>query len=210
MTIFGPDISNNNGVVDIDRVVAEGSSFVFAKVSEGAFFGDRFWPRTRDWCAATGLICVGYHYVRTDDPDHQATMFANNGGGTRVMFDVEVNSGDINNYWACVQAFNRRGIEVVLTYLPHWYWLQISRPDLSNVPGLLISSNYTTYSDDGPGWTPYGGRTPDLWQYTDKQPIAGMSLDANAYRGTKQQLADALAGLGPGLLIPDVEGILLP
>jgi hypothetical protein len=37
-TIFGPDISNNNGVVDLDRVKAEGFDFVWAKVSEGTTF----------------------------------------------------------------------------------------------------------------------------------------------------------------------------
>ena len=48
-TIFGPDISNNNGVVDLDRVKAEGFDFVWAKVSEGTSFRDTYWPRTRDW-----------------------------------------------------------------------------------------------------------------------------------------------------------------
>ena len=41
-TIFGPDISNNNGVVDLDRVKAEGFEFVWAKVSEGTSFRDTY------------------------------------------------------------------------------------------------------------------------------------------------------------------------
>ena len=63
-TIFGPDISNNNGVVDLDRVKAEGFEFVWAKVSEGTNFRDTYWPRNRDWARRIGLILAGYHYIR--------------------------------------------------------------------------------------------------------------------------------------------------
>lgn len=48
-------------------------------------------------------------------------------------------------------------------YLPHWYWQVLGSPDLKPVTDLgmvLVSSDYTTYSDTGPGWQPYGGKTP--------------------------------------------------
>lgn len=204
MTIFGPDISNNNGVVDIDRVADEGFDFVFAKVSEGYAFRDRFWPRTRDWCAARGLICVGYHYVRTDDPAAQADCFAGNGGGSVAMFDFEANSGDINNFWACVRAFNDHGIRVVLSYIPRWYWQQIGKPDISNIPGLLIQSSYVSgggtasglYPGDDTGyWNGFGGHNVDILQFSDRATVAGLSLDVNAFRGSKAELAAAL-GIG--------------
>lgn len=205
MTIFGPDISNNNGVVNIDRVADEGFDFVFAKVSEGSGFTDRFWPKTRDWCAARGLICVGYHYVKTDNADAQASTFANNGGGSKVMFDFEAGSGNIDNFWACVNAFNRKGIQVVLSYIPRWYWSQIGKPNISNIPGLLIQSSYVgggsapasaMYPGDNSGfWTGFGGKNVDILQFTDKASIAGLSLDANAFRGSKAELAAAL-GIG--------------
>jgi GH25 family lysozyme M1 (1,4-beta-N-acetylmuramidase) len=211
VTIFGPDISNNNGVVNIDAVADEGYAFVFAKVTEGAGFKDKYWARTRDWCAQRGLICVGYHYVKTDDPNAQARNFRDNGGGPRVMFDFEANSGNINNFWACVNAFNALGIAVVLSYIPKWYWSQIGSPDISNIPGLLISSNYRAYTDQvasNNGWAQYGGRNPDIWQYTDAQAIAGLRLDCNAFRGSKEQLAELL-GLAPAreLLIPGIEDL---
>jgi hypothetical protein len=210
MTIFGPDISNNNGRVDIDRVADEGFDFVFAKVSEGSGFRDGYWAATRDACARRGLICVGYHYVKTDNADAQAACFANNGGGDKVMFDFEANSGNINNFWACVQAFNRRGIEVVLSYIPHWYWQQIGSPDISNIPGLLIQSSYVSGSggaasamypgDDSRMWAGFGGKNVDILQFTDAAHIAGMNMDANAFRGSKAELASALhiAGIPGG------------
>jgi hypothetical protein len=161
------------------------------------------------------LICVGYHYVKTDNADAQAACFANNGGGARVMFDFEANSGGINNYWACVQAFNRHGIEVVLSYIPHWYWQgTMGSPDISSIPGLLIQSRYVNGSglpasvmypgDNSPWWAGFGGKQVDILQFTDAARVAGMNLDCNAYRGTKAQLAAAL-GIG-GIVEDDMTG----
>lgn len=213
MTIFGPDISNNNGVVDIDAVANEGYTFVFAKVSEGASFKDRFWMRTKDWCAQRGLLCVGYHYVKTDNADAQARNFHDNAGGSVAMLDFEANSGNINNFWAVVNAFNALGIRVVVSYIPDWYWEQIGRPFIGNIPGLLVRSEYTSGypGDNHPNWLGYGGKDVGILQWSDKAWIAGKALDANAFRGTKEELA-GLLGLGPAheLLIPGLEGIYLP
>jgi GH25 family lysozyme M1 (1,4-beta-N-acetylmuramidase) len=208
MTIFGPDISNNNGTVNIDRVADEGYAFVFAKVSEGSGFKDKFWPRTRDWCAQRGLLCVGYHYVKTDDPNAQARNFRDNGGGERVMLDFEDGSGDLNNYWACVNAFAALGIPTVVSYLPDWYWERIGKPTLRDIPGLLVRSEYThTYpGDNHPNWNGYGGKDVGILQYGDDGLVAGLALDVNAFRGTKADLAAAL-GMGSPLLIPGVEGL---
>lgn len=224
MTIFGPDISNNNDVVDIDRVADEGFDFVWAKVSEGAGFKDRFWAHTRDWCAQRGLLCIGYHYVKTDDANTQASNFVNNGGGNKVMLDFEAGSGGMNNFWAITNAFSRRGVDVVLSYIPRWYWSgTMGSPDLSDIPGLLIQSSYVggasasasaMYPGDGSRfWNGFGGKAVDILQFTDKALIAGKSMDANAYRGTKAELAARL-GLGPAvpqrtLLIPGLEGLYL-
>lgn len=205
MTLFGPDISNNNGTVDEAQVQREGFSFVFAKVSEGSYFADTYWPATRDACKALGLPYIGYHYVTTDDPAAQAAKFVNNGGGANAMLDVEANSGDIANFWAVVNAFNAAGVNIALSYIPHWYWEEIGSPDLSQVPGLIASSyvNGTGYAsalypgDGGVGWQPYGGAQPVMWQFTDKAQIAGKTLDANAFRGTPEQLAALLGATVP-------------
>lgn len=222
MTIYGPDISNNNGVVNIDAVADEGFDFVFAKVSEGSGFRDKYWPRTRDWCAQRGLICVGYHYVKTDNADAQAACFANNGGGNKVMFDFEAGSGGIDNFWRVARAFQNRGIAVVLSYIPRWYWSgTMGSPDISSIPGLLIQSSYVggkggaasaMYPGDNSSyWKGFGGKQVDILQFTDAARIAGMNLDCNAYRGSKAQLAGAL-GLGPvapqrELLIPGIPDL---
>jgi hypothetical protein len=115
------------------------------------------------------------------------------------MLDVESNSGDIDNFWAVVQAFNNAGINVSLAYIPRWYWEKIGCPDLSSLAEnqiQLVSSNYPNvgsgYASDvyynaggeaGPGWTSYGGATPTCWQFTDQANVAGHVVDCNAYNG---------------------------
>lgn len=67
----------------------------------------------------------------------------------------------------------------------------------------LVSSDYTAYSDTGPGWAPYGGMTPSVWQYTDAQPFNGQQVDFNAFKGTVVQLM-SVAGIP---LAPVVTGL---
>lgn len=206
MTIFGPDISNNNGVVDLDEVRAEGFNFVFAKVSEGATFRDAFWPQNRDGARGAGLILAGYHYVRTSDPELQADNFVAQLGDKSIpaMLDFEMYSGDIGNFWAVLGAIEARGVHVALSYIPRWYWQQIGSPDISAVPGLIASSyiSGTGFAsalypgDHSDSWAAYGGRIPDLLQFTSQALIAGKQLDANAFRGTPEQLR-TLLGLTP-------------
>lgn len=206
VTIFGIDISNNNGVVDIDRVKAEGFQFVWAKVSEGASFKDTFWPRTRDWCRQAGLLLAGYHYVREGDANAQAATFVAQLGDKTIpaMLDFEDGSGGIENFWAVRNAIEARGVRVALSYIPRWYWQRIGSPDLSGIPGLIQSSYVTGTGyasvlypgDDNSRWAPFGGKAPDILQFTSQAQVAGKILDANAFRGTVDELKALLRG-GP-------------
>lgn len=201
MALFGLDLSNNNwhsnaeAVADVQRATqVEGFAWIEHKVSEGSGYRDPYWPAVRDWCNANNVPVIGYHYVRTDDPAAQAKCFVNNGGGKNVMLDFEDGSGNIANFWAVVRAFNAAGVNVVLSYIPHWYWQNIGSPDLTGVPGLVSSSYYerNNYAskeyydaggDNGAGWASYGGATPVIWQFTDAAIVAGISVDANAFKG---------------------------
>jgi hypothetical protein len=50
---------------------------------------------------------------------------------------------------------------------------------------MLVSSDYTTYNDLGPGWASYGGMTPLVWQYTSSASLNGRSpVDFNAFKGS--------------------------
>ncbi|KZM68119.1 glycoside hydrolase family 25 protein [Nocardia terpenica] len=203
MTLFGIDISNNNGPdIDMAQVKAEGFDFVFAKVTEGDYFVDSTWPVYRDAARAEGLLVAGYHYLRGDcDINAQADLFTSHlGDGVAAMVDFEANSGDISTFWAFVNAVNARGHQIQLSYIPRWYWQQIGCPDLTAAPGLIQSSYVTGTGyaaelypgDDTDFWNGFGGRNPDLLQFTDKADVAGHAVDANAFRGTHAELAALL------------------
>ncbi|WP_433568068.1 glycoside hydrolase family 25 protein (plasmid) [Nocardia sp. CA-151230] len=204
MTLYGIDISNNNGSdIDLAQVKAEGFDFVFCKVSEGDYFVDSTWPAYRDAARAAGLALAGYHYVRGDcDPDSQADVFVRHLDGAAAMLDFEANSGGMDVFWAVVRAINARGVQVALSYIPRWYWQQIGSPDLSQAPGLIQSSYVTTPSapasamypgDDSAFWNGFGGKAVDILQFTDGAMVAGHSVDANAFRGTRADLDTLLA-----------------
>ncbi|WP_269202158.1 GH25 family lysozyme [Corynebacterium xerosis] len=52
--------------------------------------------------------------------------------------------------------------------------------------------------NDHRAWRPFRGRTPDLWQFTDRGSVAGFTVDVNAFRGDEGDLARLLAGVGSG------------
>lgn len=214
-TLFYPDVSNNNwGSVDqltafLSQLHAEGFAGVCHKVSQGAGYQDPYWRACRDWCEHNDLSWLGYHYVSTEGPAAQANNFNANYGGGNVMLDVEQGSGDMNNFWAVVNAFNNAGVNVSLAYLPQWYWGQIGYPDLTtlNPNGIrLVSSNYPDvgggaasdiYSRAGnAGWASYGGCSPGAWQFTDKATIAGIQVDCNVHHTPETDLDGFFTGQG--------------
>ncbi|MGV9676197.1 glycoside hydrolase family 25 protein [Nocardia sp. NPDC003482] len=213
MVVFGVDISNNNGPdIDMARVAAEGFSFVFAKVTEGDYFVDRTWPRYRDAVRANGLLLAGYHYLRGDcDVDAQAELFLEHLGDAPAMVDFEADSGDMSTFWGFVEALNARGRRLDLSYIPRWYWQRIGYPDLSDVPGLIQSSyvSGTGYAselypgDDSRFWDGFGGKPVDILQFTDRALVAGHYVDADAFRGSVDELRRLL-----GLSTP-TEGVLM-
>jgi len=223
MTLYGPDGSSFQRNLNIDQVKAEGFDFVFWKVSEGDYYQDTSWPRVRDAARANGLLLSGYHYVRGDvDPNSQADTFVQQLGDNSipVMLDFEANGGNIDSFWAVLNAIQARGPRVRLSYVPHWYWSQIGSPDISGVPGLIQSayvsgSGYASAlyaGDQTSGWNGFGGRNPDLLQFTDAAALAGVNMDCNAFRGSRDDLA-ALLGVGappppapPVNAAPEVHG----
>lgn len=210
--LWGVDISNHQGDIDIAAIKQEGYSFLWAKIGEANNYRDPFWPRNRDLARANGLLLAGYHYVREwADPESQAALIESHIGDKSipVMIDFENGSGDMAMFWAVKNAIERRGMAVRLSYIPDWYWERIGSPDLSAVPGLITSNfvNGSDYAsrlypgDNWEGWHPYGNRTPDILQFTSQAQVAGHQIDAMAFKGTREQLQALLTG-GP---VPEGE-----
>jgi hypothetical protein len=209
MTVFWPDVSNNNwhdvqdAINFCSQLGRQGFAAVCHKVSEGSYFRDPYWQPVKQWCDNNNLMCFGYHYVTRDNPAAQATQWNANHGGPLAMFDWEANSGVLQNFWDVANGFNQAGVRVQEGYCPRWYWNSVGGGDLSRVP-FLISSAYPGGSgiaadiydgsggDSGEGWQPYGGVTPLGWQFTDRAMVAGKNVDCNAFKGNPRELQTAL------------------
>lgn len=204
MTILGIDVSSWQRGVDMHRVAREGFEYVIAKATEGAGYRNPEYIAQRAGARSAGLAFCAYHYVTSDAAAlAQVDNFerAETDPQVPVMLDHEAGSGSIDVLRAVHAEFVRRGHRVVLLYLPRWYWSgQMGAPDLSGLPALM-SSDYgperAGYAaaiypgDTDHGWSGYGSRPVAIFQFTQKACVAGLSLDASAFRGSRAEL-DAL------------------
>ena len=199
MTIYFPDVSNWQQGMSL-----AGSAAVIAKATEGTGYTDPFYAGYHGQAANMGVPFVGYHYLHHGSIEAQAALaFSVVGAGVPLMLDVEVVQGEadptLDDVTQFVAAYRARGGRVTLIYLPQWFWSgHWGSPDLRPLAKLglaLISSNYTTYSDTGPGWAAYGGVAPAIWQYTSSATVNGRAkVDMNAFRGSPAELAALFNG----------------
>jgi GH25 family lysozyme M1 (1,4-beta-N-acetylmuramidase) len=188
MTLFFPDVASYEAGIRLD-----GMSLISVKATEGTSYTNPDYARVAGDARHRGLPLIAYHFLRHDSsPAQQATHCHDVvGSGTPVMLDVETatngscaTADDAVNF---TMALKKLGGNPRLIYLPKWYWQdKLGSPDLTPLVKaglLLVSSNYTSYSDTGPGWAPYGGMTPVVWQYTDRYALNGFAVDHNAFRG---------------------------
>lgn len=222
MTVFGPDISSYEQGLN---VAALAEPFVMMKCTEGTYYAD---PDYADWLGqarSAGKLPVAYHFVKAEESaSAQASWLAAHirDRSVPVMLDVETEGASAPHLplvLDLIDAMTSQDLNVRLVYLPRWFWQDIGSPSLtplaqrgvgvvaSAYPGRRGLSAPVSYADSGgdtgPGWAPYGGVTPALWQFTDAG-VEQQSMDFNAYRGTIDQLA-VLLGHGPVTPGGDVE-----
>lgn len=215
--LYGVDVHPEfQAGLDIEAVRAEGFDVMAVKVSEGTD-NSYLSAGSAGWLArgkACGLLTLGYHYLHPGNEVAQAHTFADALLTTGVpgMIDAEALAADgrtptltaagIRAFMAAMAGFD--GVHVAFLYLPHWYWQAMVSPSLAGLPALWGSS-YVAGS--GPAAALYSGVSPTLWQsygdlsvlmlqFTDQAQVAGQKIDANAFLGTRAQLA-ALLGCVP-------------
>lgn len=202
MTIAYPDVSNHNGGMPLQ----DGTVACFAKSSEGTGYRDAYYGHFKAEAERVGALFGAYHFLTQGDGAGQARFaYSIVGPAVPMMIDFEpeydaagnpLSLPSLADAVAFRDTYRSLGGLVRLNYLPRWYWSgHLGSPSLAPLADLaLVSSGYTAYSDTGPGWAPYGGLTPAVWQYTDALPYSGQKVDFNAYRGTVDQFR-ALLGL---------------
>lgn len=190
MTIFYPDYSSYQG----QATVPAGTPAIVAKATEGTYYIDADYGYYKSTAQRMGIPFSGYHFLKADtDPAAQALYYYNFAGNTPCMLDVETENASkptVAQVLAFMTALQGHGGRVWGVYFPQWYWGQVGGDlgALTRAGAVLVSSNYTSYSDSGPGWNSYGGATPAIWQYTSTP------VDMNAYKGTPAQLALLING----------------
>lgn len=199
--------------ISIEEIRREGFDFMAVKVSEGTD-GSYLAIGSADFLrrgSAAGLLCLGYHYLHPGSEDIQAKVFAEalRSAGVSGMLDAEALAGDrqtpaltVAGIRGFLAACRRLGASVPLLYLPHWYWDRLERPSLVGLPPLWASSYVSVasapasvmYQSHSPaGWDPYGSLGVEVLQFTDRAQVAGQLIDADHYRGTREQFAALIA-----------------
>jgi hypothetical protein len=196
VTIKFPDVSHYQAPLSMT-----GAPVVIAKATEGAGFQDPSYVNFHAQAWTLKVPFVGYHWVNTDSIASQAANAHAVMGSTPCMWDAEAAGVTVPRLVQLTTTYRLLGGVVLMVYLPHWFWQShMGSPSLAPLVELglnLVSSSYTTYSDSGPGWTPYGGMTPVQWQYSDNTMFNGKPVDFNAYKGTSAQYQALISGSVP-------------
>lgn len=192
MTIFFPDISS----YEAGLTIQPGTVAVVAKATEGTYYQDAQYANFKAQAAHVGAVFSAYHFLKAGNGAGQADYCHAMVGSTPVMLDVETEGASkptVADCAAFIARMHALGGRVWGAYFPQWFWQQVGG-NLASLDVAVVSSNYTAYSDTGPGWAPYGGATPVIWQYTDKQSYGGQTMDFNAFKGTVAELAALING----------------
>lgn len=220
------DWNRKGGNLDWAAIRSAGVSFACVRLTYGAPSGynpaTQHGPELVAGARAAGIPLVGgYHnlvhgdatYIRDQVVYFLAEIRAT--GANWAMLDVEryeaLVQRDLAPRWNDVLVFQQewelRTDLPLAMYIARWVWdPYLGKPNLNTVPGPLVSARYPSTSvgtlpglypgDDAEGWTPYGGRVPDIWQYSSKGIVPGASTttDLDAFRGTLPELEILLKG----------------
>lgn len=213
MTVFGVDISPAfQGSLNVSSLPAAGISYLSCKVTEGTGW---YKPAYHDFSAAAkqaGLLFSAYHFLRAESSgqaqaDWCRACMGHDWGTVPVMLDWETSIDNTDATAATANAFVARARQlgglVTQMYVPGWFWPRIGSPSLTAGPIgdlALVQSSYVAgtgsaavlYPGDASSrWGGFGGKPVSILQFSSRCTIPGYSstVDINAYRGTRAQLA---------------------
>jgi hypothetical protein len=164
MTIFYPDVASYQAGISFSGCV-----IAMVKATENTDYTNPDYASAKVRAASAGAFFCAYHFLRAGNGAAQAS-YAHSvvGSDVPLMIDVELESDSsgavisvpqLSDAVEFINQYRALGGKTYLLYLPHWYWQgnlgQVPLDSVINLGMLLVSSNYTAYSDSGlvPGWT---------------------------------------------------------
>ncbi len=220
MPIFGWDSSHYDGTITIDvarAARAEGIVFATAKIGEGGSYDDPLDAVNLAAFRAAGIDLLGGYYVmRTTDVAAQVANCIRLADRDEPwwrtfpgwFWQIDLERWPYDNVAASVgidfgkQLRQQTGKVVVLYASRDQYGDSLSTWDGPLWNADYPSSRQAPFRDMYPGdnykgWAPYSGKVPDILQYASTSTIGGVTTcDANAFRGTYDQLRALLTGRG--------------
>jgi GH25 family lysozyme M1 (1,4-beta-N-acetylmuramidase) len=218
MTIFGWDASHYDGDLTkaiLVRAKAEGIAFFTHKIGEGLSNTDTTAAQALTAARDAGIKVIGGYYFHSGDMVAQAVRcitladryvpWWREFNGWFWQTDAETDTGGHLPSAAEVKLFSdtlaTRSRRRVVVYASHGMY----GDRLRGLGHPLWNANYPSSrragfkalypGDSYAGWTAYSGQTPAIAQYTSSATIAGLTTcDANAYRGTLDQLLTLIGG----------------
>lgn len=213
MTVFGVDISPAfQGSLNVASLPAAGISYLSCKVTEGTGWSKQAYHDFSAAAKQAGLLLSAYHFLRAESSgaaqaDWCRACMGSDWGTVPVMLDWETSVANTDASAATANAFVARARQlgglVTQVYCPAWFWPRIGSPSLTTGPVgdlALIQSSYVAGSgsaavlypgDASPRWSGFGGKPVSILQFSSRctLPGYGSTVDINAYRGTRDQMA---------------------
>lgn len=206
MTIWGFDVSDYQGVFDMQAAKDAGFDFTIIKATEGNNWKSKYFAGNLQRARDAGMLLAAYHYQRGS---HSAQSQADNimsmvPKDVMVIPDVEANGGNLDLTDAIMSRVVAAGYRHELSYIPKWYWQSIGSPSMRSRKALWQSH----YPDNKGGtpqqiylrvpgsyWNPFGDQEIKILQFSSSSTVGGRTpIDANAFRGSLSELAVLLGG----------------
>lgn len=187
------DLSHHNPAPNWAMLKQWGVLAVILKCTENVSYLDPTWNDRAKAAKAAGLMLAPYHFLHAGNVPNQMDWFLSQAQpphGGRLVIDHEADAS-LDELCAAVTTLQKRRPDVHITiYSGHTIKEQLGaslrRKELADTS--LWIAQYT--SADAPSWPKQQWPNWSLWQWTDKETVAGISqpVDGNKWNGSAESL----------------------
>lgn len=194
--VRGIDISQHNGMMNLNAAKSDGIDFAFIKASEGDRYGDPNFALNYEKATTAGLKVGAYHYFRFDVSGVAQALNLLQRVGDRPLdlglaIDVEeqgnatgIDIADIiDRLGAMLEYLNMKGYRVTIYTNRDGYYKYLENNFPDQKLWICSFSNPPISTD----W--------ELWQYNHRGRVKGINgdVDLNAFNGSRQEWYDHLS-----------------